>query len=105
MLSDRAVYFKKLLMNTLDCTASDLASEVVGGQYDTKVASFLVNSPHVYLFIYFSNNRCHLNNRTKATHLVIEAYFSNIIVIVNLGCASANSLACQRVARQACRKN
>ncbi len=45
MLSDRAVYFKKLLMNTLDCTASDLASEVVGGQYDPKVASFLVNSP------------------------------------------------------------
>ncbi len=38
MLSEKAVYFKKLLMNTLDCTASDLASEVVGGQYDTKVA-------------------------------------------------------------------
>lgn len=40
MLSDKAVYLKKLLMNTLDGTASDLSREVVGGPYDTKVASF-----------------------------------------------------------------
>lgn len=106
VLSDRAVYFKKVINeHNLDGTGSDLAGEVVGGQYDTKVGSFLVNLTHVYLFIYFSNNRCHLNNRTKATHLVIKAYFSNIIFIGNLGCAFANSFACQRVTRQACRKN